>query len=336
MKITVVGTGSIGKRHLSTLINLQKKQNIKEIACFEINIERAESVKKEFNEISVYSSLGDSVKGSDLIFICVPTSLHYNVWREIKILGDFNYFFEKPLSHTFKNCDEMIFHQKRINKHAIIGYMLRLHPVLNRAKTLIEENIIGNILNVRAESGFYLPFWHPWEDYRDFYMSWKTGGGGVLLDTSHEIDYLMWMFGDIKYVQGYSLTTSDLEITTDDYTSCLFEFDNGIMGELHLDLLQPEESRYVKVIGSKGVLIADITKNYVKYNTVENIEWINENIAVDFDKIYEEEDNNAINLIKRKPSITTSIVDGAKVMQVIEATRRSSSSGNRIRLPIYE
>ncbi len=52
MKITVVGTGSIGKRHLSTLINLQKKQNIKEIACFEINIERAESVKKEFNEIS--------------------------------------------------------------------------------------------------------------------------------------------------------------------------------------------------------------------------------------------------------------------------------------------
>ena len=51
MKITVVGTGSIGKRHLSTLINLQKKQNIKEIACFEINIERAESIKKEFNEI---------------------------------------------------------------------------------------------------------------------------------------------------------------------------------------------------------------------------------------------------------------------------------------------
>jgi predicted dehydrogenase len=132
------------------------------------------------------------------------------------------------------------------------------------------------------------------------------------------------------------LTTSDLEITTDDYTSCLFEFDNGIMGELHLDLLQPEESRYVKVIGSKGVLIADITKNYVKYNTVENIEWVNENIAVDFDKIYEEEDNNAIDFIKGKPSITTSIVEGAKVMQVIEAIRRSSSIGTRIRLPIYD
>ena len=71
--------------------------------------------------------------------------------------------------------------------------MLRLHPVLNKAKDLIDKDTIGRVLNVRAESGFYLPFWHPWEDYKDFYMSWKTGGGGALLDTSHEIDYLMWI-----------------------------------------------------------------------------------------------------------------------------------------------
>ena len=67
--------------------------------------------------------------------------------------------------------------------------MMHYHPVLKRAR-FIESGTLGRILSVRAEGGFYLPFWHPWEDYRDFYMSWKTGGGGVLLDISHEIDYL--------------------------------------------------------------------------------------------------------------------------------------------------
>ena len=80
----------------------------------------------------------------------------------------------------------MIFHHNRTGKHAMVGYMLRLHPLLIRAKEIIEkEEILGRVLSVRSECGFYLPFWHPWEDYRDFYMSWKTGGGGALLDISH-------------------------------------------------------------------------------------------------------------------------------------------------------
>ena len=35
------------------------------------------------------------------------------------------------------------------------------------------------------------------------YMSWKTGGGGVLLDTSHEINYMQYIFGEISDVSGF-------------------------------------------------------------------------------------------------------------------------------------
>jgi predicted dehydrogenase len=336
MNIAVIGAGSIGKRHLKTLSSLASEENIKGIRCFDQNYERAEEAKNNNKNIKVSKTIEDAVKDVDIVFLCVPTSLHYDVWAEIKKLGDFNYFIEKPLSHTFNNCDEMIFHQKRINKHALIGYMLRLHPVLNRAKTLIQENTVGKVLSVRAESGFYLPFWHPWEDYRDFYMSWKVGGGGALLDTSHEIDYLMWMFGDIAYAQGYTQTISDLEMTADDYTACLFEFKNGIMGELHLDLLQPEESRYLKVVGSNGVLIADLISNTVTHNTIDDTNWKTEQIEVSFDDIYEEEVRNVIKCIRGEKSKTTSIDEAAKVMQIVEAIRRSSSNGNRVRLPIYD
>ena len=332
MNVIIVGLGSIGKRHLKTLSSLKSTQNIVSIRCFDTNYERAKEAKQNDENIDISKSLQDAVNNVDLVFLCVPTSLHYKVWSQVKALGDYHYFIEKPLSHTFKNCDEMIFHQKRIKKHTMIGYMLRLHPVLNRAKELIKEKTIGNVLNARAESGFYLPFWHPWGD---FYMSWKTGGGGALLDTSHEIDYLIWMFGDIAYAQGYTQTISNLEMTADDYTSCLFEFKNGIMGELHLDLLQPEESRYLKVIGSKGVLIADLMNNNVKYNTIENTKWVSESFEISWDNIYEEEVRNIIKCIKGEENNTTGIEQAANVMQIVEAIRRSSAYGVRVKLPIY-
>ena len=321
MKISVIGAGSIGKRHLKTLSSLSPTEELDEIRSYDQNIERVKEATKGIDNVNIANSIEEAVNGVDIVFLCVPTSLHYDVWNKIKDLGDF---------------DKMIFHQKRINKHAFIGYMLRLHPVLNRAKDLIENDAVGKILSVRAESGFYLPFWHPWEDYRDFYMSWKTGGGGALLDTSHEIDYLMWMFGDISYAQGYTQTISDLEMTADDYTSCLFEFKNGIMGELHLDLLQPVESRYLKVVGSNGVLIADLIDNNITHNTIKNTEWKNEKIAVSYDDIYTTEVKNIINCVRGKESKITSIEEAAKVMQIVEAIRRSSSNGTRIRLPIYE
>ena len=203
MKIAVIGAGSIGKRHLRNLCSLAKNEGISEVRCYEQNQERSQDIKNELNEILIFNSLDKAVKDTDLVFLCVPTGAHFNVWEKIKNLGDFNYFIEKPLSHSFKNCDEMIFHQKKINKRAFIGYMLRLHPVLNEAKRLLGEEVIGDVLNVRAESGFYLPFWHPWEDYRNFYMAHADQGGGALLDESHGIDLLRWLFGEIQSLSAY-------------------------------------------------------------------------------------------------------------------------------------
>ena len=131
------------------------------------------------------------------------------------------------------------------------------------------------------------------------------------------------------------MTISDLEITSDDYTSCLFEFKNGIMGELHLDLLQPEESRYMKVIGSKGVMIVNLMTNTLKFNTIENTEWVSESYEVNWDEVYKEEDSNIIKRIRGEDANTTDIEQGAKVMQFIEAVRQSSANGTRIRLPLY-
>ena len=258
MNVCVIGAGSIGRRHLKGMNLLRKSLGIDLITTYDTNPKRLDIVRSEIEGVECKESLIDSVKNVDVVFICVPTSLHIPVYEEISKVGSFHLFFEKPLSHTIDGCEKMLFEQKQKGKFVALGYMLHHHPVIMKMREIINQGTLGRVLSVRAEAGFYLPQWHPWEDYRDFYMSWKVGGGGALLDLSHEINYLQWIFGDIEEVQGTMGTVSDLEISSDDLAVAIVKFSNSIVGQIQLDLLQFDESRFCKVIGTEGVLIADL------------------------------------------------------------------------------
>ena len=47
-------------------------------------------------------------------------------------------------------------------------------------------------------------------------MQKKKFGGGVLLELSHEIDYLLWIFKKIKINYSLNRKVSKLQINTDD------------------------------------------------------------------------------------------------------------------------
>ena len=53
-------------------------------------------------------------------------------------------------------------------------------------------------------------------NYLKSYSASKSKGGGVLLDLSHEIDYINWLFGsfDVDYV--FNGKISNLPISSDD------------------------------------------------------------------------------------------------------------------------
>jgi len=336
MKISIIGTGSIGRRHLRNCLNLQNECGLKEIIGFDLNPDRREQAQNENPTAHIVDTLEKAIKGVDAIFICVPTSLHTTIIDEISKLGSFHLFIEKPLAEKLAGCENYVFSHERLGKIIHVGYMLQHHPVLLRAKELISSGKVGRPLSVRAEAGFFLPNWHPWEKYQDFYMSWKSGGGGALLDISHEINYLMWLFGDINEVKGFVDKVSDLEITSDDLALGLLSFKNNIYGQVQLDLLQFEESRYMKVIGTKGVLFADLVKNCIRYNVEKKDSWKEENFEVNFDNIYHTQLREFIKACRGQNGAIVSAREAMKTMEVIEAIRRSHSLCTSVRLPLYE
>ncbi len=54
---------------------------------------------------------------------------------------------------------------------------------------------IGRVLWLNVESGQYLPDWRPWQNYRESYSARQELGGGIILDGSHELDYICWLLG---------------------------------------------------------------------------------------------------------------------------------------------
>jgi len=326
MKISVIGMGSIGQRHFNNLNKFKKKYKITEIRGFETNKNRLNVLKKKYKNYLITDNFSKVVKNSDVVYICSPTNLHnQSIIKTLKYSKP-HFYIEKPLSSKIEGCKSILNRIKKTKKKVAIGYMLRHHPVVDYTKKILKKKFLGKILFARAESGFYLPFWHPWEDYRDFYMSSIRKGGGALLDTSHEINYLQYFFGKVQKVNGQVDTISNLDITSDDLTTGNIYFKNGIKAQVHLDLLQFNEERYFKIIGSKAMLVGDLKNKLVKIYNIKSKKWKIQKLKFEFDEIYHTQLHNFMKKIKNKKSNICDSESAYDTMRIIEGIRKSSKN----------
>lgn len=190
MKLLVVGCGSMGERHIRNLKSFSKGEII---AC-DTNRTRLSQIREKYNiKTTLNFKKAIDENHPDAAIICVPPYLHIP-FALYASKQNIHCFIEKPLSHSLKGIDKLINLADKKKLIIYIGYNWRFHPGFKLVKKILEEDKIGHTLSATAEFGQYLPDWRPWQDYRQTYTAKKDMGGGILLDASHEIDYLRWFF----------------------------------------------------------------------------------------------------------------------------------------------
>ncbi|MFW0713414.1 Gfo/Idh/MocA family protein [Aliarcobacter butzleri] len=235
MKVLIIGFGSIGKRHYDVLSKLSEVQSIGLVT--KQNIENKICYKKleVVNNINQY----------DYFVIASETNKHF---EQLK-------FLEQNVKNKLIFCEKPLFESKEDfeikNNKLFIGYVLRFHPLLEKLKEFVKNE---KILLVNAKCGQYLPSWRPNLDYRDCYSAKKEHGGGVLLDLSHEIDYVQWLCGQINEIKSYQVKISDLEIDSDDLTM--------LMGKTHKDILVNISIDYISKNTHRKLLIETFGNTY--------------------------------------------------------------------------
>ena len=216
------------------------------------------------------------------------------------------------------------------------GYNLRFLPSLRRLRALLLENTIGTVLSVRCEIGQYLPSWRPDADYRESVSARYELGGGVLLELSHELDYLRWIFGEFDWVKATLSRQSTLEIDVEDTAHLIFGFAPAddkfqLIGTVNLDFIRHDTTRSCTVIGENGTLRWNGLTGVVELYEAGAKEWCELfRYQHQRDDSYLAEWKNFIDCVNKHKTPLVTGEDGLKVLEIIEAVRISASSGGKV------
>ena len=264
MRCLIVGGGSIGKRHINNLKILE----VSEIYVLKQKMD--EDFEREYGVVVVDSySTVDQIE-LDCVFVCTPTSLHveallYASKRNIHV------FMEKPLIHNQQELSKVQQLSPDFDGVFFIGFMLRFHPLVMKIKDLLNQKVIGDWYNARFEFGSWLPYWHPWEDHRVSYASRKDLGGGVINTITHELDLMYYLLGSPIEVKTVKQNLNKLAIEVEEQVEAIFQYSHGL-ATIHLDYLQKDYDRQVKILGDDGKILWDWHSNEVvvkKHNEEE-------------------------------------------------------------------
>jgi predicted dehydrogenase len=327
MKILVIGCGSIGERHIKNLKSLSAGS----IIAYDINSDRLQEIKEKYS-LDVFENIDVAFhQNPDAVIVCTPPTLH--IPMAIKAVDhNAHVFIEKPLSHSLENVDDFLTRAKKKKRMVFVGYNLRFHKGIRLLKQLLEVEVIGRPLVIRAEFGQYLPDWRPSQDYTKSYTANKSMGGGIILDGSHEIDYVRWFAGEIKEVFCLADTLSTLDVDVEDTAEILLKTEKNIIAEIHLDFIQRAYSRTCKIIGTQGTLIWDYVENIVKLFSPDIKQWKTYPIQTDPNEMYFEEMKHFLNCVNGKSNLLIDGYSAKKVLEIALAAKKSAEVGKAIQL----
>ena len=317
-RILLLGCGSIGRRHAHNLRAL----GVQELIVFDLQAERRDQLAQEL-KAETETTLDECWnRHPDAVVIALPTALHLPLALEAARRGC-HLLIEKPLADRWQGVEELLAIAEQRELTTLVGCNMRFHPGLRLVKGLLAERAIGRVIAARIEVGQYLPDWHPAEDYRQSYSARRELGGGIILDAIHELDYARWLLGEIASVTCCAERLSDLEIDTEDTAALLVRFQNGAVGEIHLDYIQRAYRRTCQIIGEEGTIHWDYTAGQVRWYSAQRKNWTVYSNPADWqpNQMYVDEMAHFLNCLAGAEKPALDVFEAAQVLRLALAAK---------------
>jgi len=229
MKVLICGLGSMGKRRLRLLKSYDSSL---EIFGVDSNKDRANEVSKEFN-ILVYDSLEKAYteQKPSCLFVCASPLAHYaiikqgltlgmHIFTEINVVSD-GY---EELINLAKEKNLKLFLSSTMNYQADVKY------ITNKIKNLNQK------VSYNYHVGQYLPDWHPWESFKNFFVNDKrTNGCREILAI--QMPWIVKCFGDIEEVKSINGSITNLGLNYPDTLIILIKHKTGNIGTFFVDVV---------------------------------------------------------------------------------------------------
>jgi predicted dehydrogenase len=323
--VLVVGCGSAGSRHARLL----KKLGVSDLLLFDPDQNVAEKLATELSARRVNSVEEGLARDVDGVVIASPPERHLSAALAAVEAGA-NCFIEKPLSDSLRGVEKLLDLADSRGKFVMVGYNLRFFAPLVELKRIVSSGEIGRVLTVRAEFGQYLPTWRPDADYRTNYITSGSSTGGIILEESHEFDYVQWLAGPVESVYCAAGQLSDLEMDAEDTALVVMRHLGGALSHISVDCTQHGYARGAHVVGSEGT--ATWTFPSTLTTVMRDGSRTERDLEVEFAGAYELEMQEFVECLSGSKAPSVSGREALESLKITLAARESSKTESEVRL----
>ena len=301
MNVGVIGLGSMGKRRIRLI-----KSNFPDVNI--IGIDNSKERCMEVEELFGIKTLSDSevfFKDNDCeaVFISTPPLTHSKIINSA-LNSNLNVFTEINLVNDLYDENITLADEKDLTLFLSSTQLYRKE--INYIDSKISQ--LPKTTNYIYHIGNYLPDWHPWESYKNFFVgNKKTNGCREILTI--EMPWIINSFGKIKQVHVSKNKITDLDVDYPDSFFINIIHENGTNGVLIIDLVSRKAVRNLEIINEdlyiewdgtpEGLSEFDTNLNEMKkidlYEDVSNEEAYNQTII---ENAYLEEIKDFFNILK--------------------------------------
>jgi predicted dehydrogenase len=246
--VLVIGTGSIGRRHIGNLLALGAR-----VSTFSYRGPHSLDAGIR-HQVTQFERWQDGLRsGIDAVVIANGTHQHVEVAVEAAQAGK-HLFIEKPLGISLEQVERLLSIVAEQQLVVEAGFMLRFHPNLQWIRQHLHSLSLGEVMHLRAAVGQWLPDWRPGTDHRLGYGAFRASGGGVIFDLVHELDIVHWLMGPATDVTAMTRVVACLEIETEGIAQIGLQMATGALAQVHLDYVRPGYGRDMEIVCRHGVI----------------------------------------------------------------------------------
>ena len=311
VNVGVIGVGAMGENHVRVY---HKMEEANLIAVSDVSERALKKIEKKYGAKG-YTDYCELLENPDIevVSVCVPTTFHHAVVMEA-IRHKKHILVEKPIAFTLTEAEEMITAAKEAGIILATGHVERFNPAVQKAKELIDDGVIGDIVSAFAKRVGPLP---P-----------RIKDVGVSIDLAiHDLDIMNYLFEE-EITQVYGTMNSSFDDSEfEDHAEIMVSFDNESTGIIEVNWLTPYKRRELELTGTAGIISVD----YIQ-QSIEVYGKFAQDIEIKHEEPLKGELNSFLHSVVEGEEPVITGEDGLKALKMVIAANKSSKEHRPISL----
>jgi predicted dehydrogenase len=225
MRVLVIGSGSIGRRHHDNLQALG-----------------ASSRLVSWREAGLGGALA-AMTDADAVVVATATDIRLPLIEAAAARG-LPLYIEKPLAFRPEEVEVIAEVTAPVADRSMLGYMLRYHPAVRA----LAATDLADVFQFALAIGHDVTQWRQNWRFSESYAA-RADGGGVLLDLCHELDLVACLFPGLEVTRVESLGHPAFPGV--DVASRVSLRRGGVVGDVSMDYLTPLLHRRAQLRGTE-------------------------------------------------------------------------------------